>query len=95
VILEAIDSKTTALNIAALFAWLWTGGSRACSLASYVKQHFADPEVMKPTPEHAKLDAYYKPLITHPAEFAVSTCREMKWSPRSSLPGWFRSTTSA
>src|SRR5216684_8026827 len=39
---------------------LWTGeeqgllGSRA-----YVKQHFADPEVMKLSPEHAKLDAYY------------------------------------
>src|SRR6266550_5461466 len=39
---------------------LWTGeeqgllGSRA-----YVKQHFADPEVMKPSSEHAKLDAYY------------------------------------
>jgi hypothetical protein len=39
---------------------LWTGeeegllGSRA-----YVKQHFGDPETMKLTPEHAKLDAYY------------------------------------
>ena len=29
-------------------------GSRA-----YVKAHFADPEVMKPTPEHAKLSAYF------------------------------------
>ena len=39
---------------------LWTGeeegllGSRA-----YVKEHFADPDVMQLKPEHAKLDAYY------------------------------------
>src|SRR6202044_2376566 len=39
---------------------LWSGeeegllGSRA-----YVKEHFGDPETMKLTPEHAKLDAYY------------------------------------
>ncbi len=39
---------------------LWGGeeqgllGSRA-----YVKQHFADPEVMKPTAEHEKFDAYF------------------------------------
>ncbi len=26
---------------------------------AYVKAHFADPETMKPTSEHAKLDAYY------------------------------------
>ena len=39
---------------------LWSGeeqgllGSRA-----YVKEHFADPEVMKPTAEHAKVSAYF------------------------------------
>jgi carboxypeptidase Q len=39
---------------------LWGGeeegllGSRA-----YVKEHFADPEVMKPTPEHANLSGYF------------------------------------
>jgi Zn-dependent M28 family amino/carboxypeptidase len=39
---------------------LWGGeeegllGSRA-----YVKEHFADPEVMKPTAEHAKFDGYF------------------------------------
>ncbi len=39
----------------------WPGGEEQGLLGSraYVKQHFADPEVMKPSPEHAKLDAYY------------------------------------
>ena len=62
VMLEAIRIlKTTGLKMRrTVRIGLWTGeeqgllGSRA-----YVKQHFADPEVMKPTPEHAKLDAYY------------------------------------
>jgi carboxypeptidase Q len=62
VMLEAMRIlKTTGLKMRrTVRIGLWTGeeqgllGSRA-----YVKQHFADPEVMKPTPEHAKLDAYY------------------------------------
>jgi carboxypeptidase Q len=62
VMLEAIRIlKTTGLKMRrTVRLGLWTGeeqgllGSRA-----YVKQHFADTEVMKPTPEHAKLDAYY------------------------------------
>jgi Zn-dependent M28 family amino/carboxypeptidase len=62
VMLEAIRIlKNTGLKMRrTVRIGLWTGeeqgllGSRA-----YVKQHFADPEVMKPTAEHAKLDAYY------------------------------------
>src|SRR5260370_29311962 len=62
VMLEAIRIlKTTGLKMRrTVRIGLWTGeeqgllGSRA-----YVKQHFADPEVMKLSPEHAKLDAYY------------------------------------
>ena len=62
VMLEAIRIlKTTGLKMRrTVRIGLWTGeeqgllGSRA-----YVKQHFADPEVMKPSPEHAKLDGYY------------------------------------
>jgi carboxypeptidase Q len=62
VMLEAMRIlKTTGLKMRrTVRIGLWTGeeqgllGSRA-----YVKQHFADTEVMKPTPEHAKLDAYY------------------------------------
>ena len=60
--LEAIRIlKTTGLKMRrTIRIGLWTGeeqgllGSRA-----YVKQHFADPEVMKLSAEHAKLDAYY------------------------------------
>jgi len=62
VMLEAIRIlKTTGLKMRrTVRVGLWTGeeqgllGSRA-----YVKQHFADPEVMKPSSEHARLDAYY------------------------------------
>ena len=55
-ILKAIDAKMPRTVRLAL----WTGeeegilGSKA-----YVKQHFADPEVMKVKPEHAKVSAYY------------------------------------
>src|SRR5260370_795811 len=39
---------------------LWTGEEEGLlGSPADLKQHFADPEVMKPTPEHAKLDAYY------------------------------------
>jgi carboxypeptidase Q len=39
---------------------LW-GGEEEGLLGSkaYVKEHFADPEVMKPTPEHANLSGYF------------------------------------
>ena len=62
VMLEAIRIlKTSGLKMRrTVRIGLWTGeeqgllGSRA-----YVKHHFADPEVMKPSSEHARLDAYY------------------------------------
>jgi carboxypeptidase Q len=62
VMLEAIRIlKASALKMRrTVRIGLWTGeeegllGSRA-----YVKEHFGDPETMKLTPEHAKLDAYY------------------------------------
>ena len=55
-ILEAIGARMPRTVRLAL----WTGeeegiyGSKA-----YVKAHFADPQVMKPAPEHAKVSAYY------------------------------------
>ena len=55
-ILKAVNAKMPrTIRLA-----LWTGeeegllGSKA-----YVKQHFADPEVMKLSPEHSKVSAYY------------------------------------
>lgn len=55
-VLKAIGAKPErTIRIA-----LWSGeeqgllGSRA-----YVKEHFADPEVMQPKPEHGRLSAYY------------------------------------
>jgi len=39
---------------------LWSGEEQGIyGSRGYVKNHFADPEVMKPTAEHAKFDAYY------------------------------------
>jgi len=55
-ILTAIDAKMPrAVRLA-----LWTGEEQGIyGSKAYVKKHFADPEVMKPTPEHAKVSAYY------------------------------------
>ena len=55
-ILKALDVKMDrTIRIA-----LW-GGEEEGLLGSkaYVRKHFADPEVMKPMAEHAKLDAYF------------------------------------
>jgi Zn-dependent M28 family amino/carboxypeptidase len=39
---------------------LWTGEEQGIyGSKAYVKKHFADPEVMKITPEHGKISAYY------------------------------------
>src|SRR5581483_5649548 len=39
---------------------LWGGEEEGLlGSAAYVKAHFADPEVMKPTAEHAKLSGYF------------------------------------
>jgi Zn-dependent M28 family amino/carboxypeptidase len=39
---------------------LWGGEEQGdYGSAAYVKAHFADPAVMKPTPEHANLSAYF------------------------------------
>jgi len=68
--------------------------SRACLVpAPTSKQHFADPEVMKPSPEHAKLDAYYN-VDNGPARFAASISRQRNRRADLSLPGWSPSTIS-
>jgi carboxypeptidase Q len=39
---------------------LWSGEEQGIyGSKAYVKKHFADPEVMKPTAEHARVSAYY------------------------------------
>jgi carboxypeptidase Q len=55
-ILKAIDAKMTRTVRLAL----WTGEEQGIyGSKAYVKKHFADPEVMRLSPEHARVSAYY------------------------------------
>ncbi len=53
--------KTTNLKVDRTVRMALWGGEEQGLLGSraYVKEHFADPTVMKPTPEHGKLSAYF------------------------------------
>ncbi len=55
-LLEAVHAKMDRTVRVAL----WGGEEEGIlGSAAYVKEHFADPKVMKPTPEHAKLSGYF------------------------------------
>ena len=92
-ILKALDLKMDRTVRIALCGAVKKRGSSDRRLTS--GKHFADPEAMKLTAEHAKLDAYFNFDNGTGKDPAAFTCRVMTWSGRFSKHGSRRFATSA